>query len=142
MSRILVIDDDLEISALLKRALSGNSHYVQTASNGREGLRLLGESPYDIVITDIIMPEVDGFEVIMAIKKMPLHPRIIAISGGSAGIPKDDLLMVAKAMGVHRILQKPFLIDELIAAVGIPGACEDHGEHNALKMKSMMLACK
>ena len=120
MARILVIDDDPQISALLKRALSGNSHYVQTASDGREGLRLLGESPFDIVITDILMPEVDGFEVIMAIKDMPLHPRIIAISGGSAGIPQDGLMMVAKAMGVHRILLKPFSIDELIDAVGIP----------------------
>jgi CheY-like chemotaxis protein len=69
------------------------------------------------VITDIIMPEVDGFEVIMAIRKLPLHPRSIAISGGSANISQNSLMKVAKAMGVHRILHKPFSMDELFEAV-------------------------
>jgi len=84
------------------------------------------------VITDIIMPEVDGFEVIMAIKDMQHHPRIIAISGGSAGIPQDSLIMVAKAMGVHRVLPKPFAMDELFEAIGIHEVYEDRGGQIAL----------
>jgi CheY-like chemotaxis protein len=125
MARILIIDDDPEILTLLETALSGNGHNVQTANNGRDGLRLLGENPFDVVITDIIMPKVDGFSVIMAIKDMPLHPRIIAISGGSVGIPQDGLMMVAKAMGIQRILPKPFSLDELFAAVGSHELYED-----------------
>jgi len=117
MARILLIDDDPGILTLLETVLSGNCHNVQTANNGRDGLRLLEENLFDVVITDIVMPEIDGFEVIMAIKDMRLHPRIIAISGGSAGIPKDGLMMVANAMGVHRILPKPISIDELLEAV-------------------------
>jgi YesN/AraC family two-component response regulator len=117
MASILIIDDDPEILTLLKTALSCDFHQVQTARNGREGLKFINESRYDLVITDIIMPEFDGFELIMAIKEMQQKLRIIAITGGSTGISQDFIKTVTKAMGVHRVLLKPFSITELTLKV-------------------------
>ena len=107
MARILVIDDAEHIRIVLSKHLLRAGHTVDTAENGDEGLKLFGLNHYDLVITDVVMPEKDGFEVIMALKQMLSSVRIIVMSGGAARLDTQYLLKTAKTMGADRILPKP-----------------------------------
>ena len=117
MTNILVIDDEQEIRTVLKLALSSDTCRVQTAHNGLEGLRLLRRYPFDLVITDIVMPELDGFEVIMAVNRMLHPPRVIVITGGTMHLSREYLAEVARTLSVEQVLYKPFSIDELLDTV-------------------------
>ena len=116
MAHVLVIDDDEASRTLVKRMLDGVGHQVEEALDGAEGLRLFGEHPPDLVLTDINMPGLDGHDVIEAIRV--LHPEvpIIAISGGGA-TPKDELLLKASALGAAEVIMKPFEFRQLVGAV-------------------------
>ena len=84
MASILVIDDDPSIRTVFQRYLERLGYVVRVAANGREGIQLMEAEPPDLVITDIMMPEADGLEVIMAIRSKHLKVPVIAISGGHA----------------------------------------------------------
>ena len=116
MARVLVIDDDAEIRTIVEHMLVGAGHQVEAALDGAEGLRLFGKRPPDLVLTDINMPDLDGHDVIAAIRV--LHPEvpIIAVSGGGA-IPPDELLLKASALGAVEIIMKPFEFRQLVGAV-------------------------
>ncbi len=116
MARVLVIDDDEMTRTLVIRTLVGEGHEIEEAVDGQEGLRLFGENPHDLVLTDINMPGLDGHDVIEAIRM--LHPEvpIIAISGGGA-VGKEQLLLKASALGADQIIVKPFEFTQLVSAV-------------------------
>jgi CheY-like chemotaxis protein len=116
MARVLVIDDDEMSRTLLKRMLDAEGHQVEEALDGAEGLRLFGERPPDLVLTDINMPGLDGLDVIEAIHFQHAQVPIIAISGGGA-IPKDELLETAAALGAVEVIMKPFEFSQLVGAV-------------------------
>ena len=113
MARILVIDDEPDIVSMLETAL-GSIHRVHTAPDGRLGQKLLKEHAFDMVITDIFMPDVDGFEIIMQVNSMDPRPYVIAMSGYTGKYKFDCLPDVAAALGVHQILYKPFTIEKLL----------------------------
>jgi CheY-like chemotaxis protein len=116
MARILIIDDDEAIRRLFARFLEGKGYHVDCASNGREGLKMLEAEHPALVITDIMMPETDGLEVVMSVcGKEPPIP-VIAISGGMNAMPMDFLPM-AKKFGAHKVLYKPVDLDDLLDAV-------------------------
>jgi DNA-binding NtrC family response regulator len=117
MTNILVIDDCHEITTMLETILSSDTCYVQTAHSGRSGMQVLRTYPFDVVITDIVMPESDGFEVIMEINRMQPRPRVIAMTGGTVHLSREYLSGVAVAMKVQQVLYKPFTIDELLGSV-------------------------
>ena len=114
MTNILVIDDEQEITSMLKSVLSSDTCRVQTAHNGREGLKLIRRFPFDVVITDIIMPEIDGFEVIMEINRMPERPQVVVITGGTMHLSREYLAEVSRTLSVQHVLYKPFSIDDLL----------------------------
>lgn len=116
MARILIIDDDESILNVLKRFLTSKGYIVDSAGNGRQGLRLLEAEPPDLVITDIMMPETDGLEVVMAIRDNHPGTPVIAISGGMRTVPMDFLPMVKK-FGARKVFYKPVDMDELLEAV-------------------------
>ncbi|QBG47660.1 response regulator [Verrucomicrobia bacterium S94] len=116
MARILIIDDDETIRSVFKRFLCGKGYDVIVAADGRQGLRLVEESPVDLVITDIMMPETDGLEVVMAIRGKEADIPVIAISGGMHAMPMDFLPM-AKKFGACDVLYKPVELDDLLGAV-------------------------
>ena len=91
MSTILIIDDDAQLNLMLKSALELKGYSVDTACNGKKAKSLYQKNTYDIIITDIIMPEGDGFEVILDLRRMGLSDRIIAISGGGRTSAEDYL---------------------------------------------------
>lgn len=117
MARILVIDDDAGVRDTLSRALEhGGRHQVTVAADGREALRLAEREPFDLVITDINMPEMDGIEVMMTLSQQQPGLPVIAISGGGR-LPKELLLSSASLLGAVTSLPKPFGIQDLRDAV-------------------------
>jgi DNA-binding response OmpR family regulator len=116
MARILVIDDEPSVRELLCAILTQEGHEVVEAADGKAGMRLFRESPVDLVITDLIMPEKEGLETIMELRRDFPEVKIIAISGGGI-IHAKDYLNMACAMGAHRAFEKPFGVPDMLNAV-------------------------
>ncbi len=117
MAKILVIDDEEQLRDLLKQMLSRDGHDVTTAFDGVEGIRVFNEFKPDLVITDIIMPNKDGIEVITELLSKNPKIAIIAISGGRRAITAEFNLESAELLGVKGILSKPFTREQLREAV-------------------------
>lgn len=116
MSTILIIDDDEQFNLMLKSALTIKGYNVDTASNGKEAKALYQSNVYDVIITDIIMPNVDGYEVILDLRRMGMSDRIIAVSGGGR-TAADDYLITAKHFDVAATFNKPVDLQALRAKV-------------------------
>ena len=116
MPKILIIDDDDQMRAVIVAMLDRAGFEVLEAADGKQGLRLCENTAVDLVITDIIMPEMEGLEVIMGLKKKFPGMRIIAISGG-ARLQPQDYLHLAATLGADRTFTKPFERQELLMAV-------------------------
>lgn len=118
MSRILIVEDTRLMRDSLVDVLTASGHAVTTADNGVEAVDMIAEgAAFDIIITDIIMPEMDGIQAILEIQTMQPDARIIAISGGSARMEKAQGLETASRLGAVAVLEKPFEVDALLAAV-------------------------
>ena len=116
MKRILIIDDDENVRKLYGRYLSGQGYTVNCAEDGQEGLRLLETEPPDLVITDILMPNTDGLEVVLTMRKNNPDTPVIAISGGMRAAAIDFLPMVKK-FGACKVFYKPVVLADLLVAV-------------------------
>jgi CheY-like chemotaxis protein len=113
MIKVLLVDDDADFRAMLQSALQLAGYAVEVARNGRHALAVQRRSPADVMITDLFMPESDGFEAIEAFRKDFPATRIIAVSGG-APLVKTNYLDAAGLIGVDATLQKPFDVEELL----------------------------
>ena len=118
MARILVVDDDKRIRSMLEMMLVRAGHQVDTASDGQQALEHLAGTPVDLIILDIVMPEKDGLETIMEIRKKAPEMKVIAISGGGV-IEPNTYLEVAAGLGAQQVFTKPLDRGELLAAVNI-----------------------
>ncbi|MCD4768937.1 MAG: response regulator [Bacteroidales bacterium] len=116
MHKILVIDDEREILLMLKKMLERAGYLVDLALNGKEGMELLENDNFSLIITDIIMPEKEGLEIILEIRKRHPNIKIIAISGGGRLSP-EGYLESARHLGASKVFQKPFTQKEIISAV-------------------------
>jgi DNA-binding NtrC family response regulator len=115
MADILVIDDELQIRRLMARALEGAGHKVAEAENGRVGLDHFMARPFDVVVTDIIMPDVEGVELVRGIRTMSDVP-ILVITGGGR-MKQMGFLDIAAHFGATDTLAKPFRMGVLVATV-------------------------
>ncbi|MTI08958.1 response regulator transcription factor [Curvivirga aplysinae] len=113
MSKILLIEDMKGVRDSLSLILSMAGHSVVQAVDGNEGINKLKSDNFDLIITDILMPEKDGTEVIIESKKTNPNCPIMAISAGGNGIPADEALGIA-AHKADAILEKPFSKDDLL----------------------------
>lgn len=116
MKRILVVDDEAQIRTMLTQMLELEGYTVQAAENGEEGLALVGRYPFDLVITDMIMPVKDGLKFIMELIRDYPDLRILAISGGGA-IKAERYLTMAGYLGDIATLEKPFKREALLELV-------------------------
>jgi DNA-binding NtrC family response regulator len=114
MATILIIDDQEPIRVLLRRTLEGAGHKFLEASNGRIELALYRASAADLIITDIVMPEMDGLEMMVDLPRNFLNVKVIAISGGLEGAGP---LHVAKLLGARQTFHKPLDLEKLLSAV-------------------------
>lgn len=115
-ANILVIDDDPQIRTMLRFMLENVGYEVRDAADGKAGMSLFREKPADLVITDIIMPEKEGIETILELRRDFPSAKIIAMSGGGRLGP-EQYLESAKNLGAQRILTKPFSKENVLEAV-------------------------
>lgn len=106
-----MIDDHPMVRSVLRRGLESMGHSVHEAEDGRAGMALLAHLPVDLVVTDILMPEADGIEVLRSVRRATPRTRVVVITGlrdGGAG-----RLDNARAFGADAVLCKPFTLGEL-----------------------------
>lgn len=115
-TKILVIDDEESILVLLNDFLTSHNYDVYTASNGEKALKILEQTKIDLIITDIVMPEMSGIRIIYEVRKKNRNVSIIAISGSSQSKEFNNL-GIAKEMGAVAIFEKPFDLDELLETI-------------------------
>jgi CheY-like chemotaxis protein len=116
MIRILVIEDEPSVRHGLVRVLANAGYDVADTANGTDGLRLWREGGADLVLTDILMPDTNGIEVILELQKSAPDLPVIAMSAGERS--RDFALLAdAKVLGAVSLLRKPFSRDELLAVV-------------------------
>jgi CheY-like chemotaxis protein len=126
MNDVLIIDDEEDIRDALRRVLERAGYRVRAAEDGADGLTQMQQRAADIIITDIIMPKLNGVEAIAAMRERFPGARIIAISGGGNygtsdyqpnAITTSAYLAAANKAGAHIILTKPFDSADLLKAV-------------------------
>ncbi len=118
MAKILIVDDDPDIMESKRVVLESAGYEIMVASDGKKGISAFREKLPDLVITDILMPEKEGLEIIRELKRDFPEVKIIAISGGVNIKPEEeDYLKMAKQFGAIRTLTKPIEQEELLEAV-------------------------
>ena len=118
MSTVLVIEDNADFRQLVVNMLETAGYSVLSAKNGREGMKLVEAAPPDLIISDVLMPEFDGVELLRAIaKSADPRPPIIMMTGGGSGLPAASLLQISKVFGAAETLFKPFRRRELLEVV-------------------------
>jgi CheY-like chemotaxis protein len=114
--RILLVEDDELLRRGMRLILESAGYEVATAPNGVVALLLWMKQPFDLVITDLLMPEKEGVETIVELRQRRPTQKIIAMSGGGF-IMAEDYLRIAQALGVTRTLAKPFTPQTFLATV-------------------------
>jgi CheY-like chemotaxis protein len=116
MATILIVDDEEALQAVMKATLERAGHRTVAAKNGGDALAILDGITFDLIITDLIMPEVDGLEFIRYLRQTNRRTKVLAVSGGSCRLP-TNYLSVAVVFGADETLEKPFRPSDLAAAV-------------------------
>lgn len=120
--RLLIVDDNSDIRLTFRLYLEKAGYYVHDAEDGIAALSLLDEYPFDLVITDIVMPDMDGIELLLKVKQDYPTMKIITVSGkfdSAVGVDHEIsfYLSAAKSFGSNAILKKPVKYNELINCV-------------------------
>jgi CheY-like chemotaxis protein len=116
MGAILVVDDDVQVLEVISQILRLEGHQVTTARDGRDAISKFKATTFDLVITDLIMPEREGLETIAELKAFAQRTPVIAMSGGGRVGP-TDYLETAQFIGANATLAKPFARSELVRVV-------------------------
>ena len=116
MKQILIIDDEPQVLRMLRKLFEEAGYGVRVAADGEAGIKTYRETPADIIITDIVMPDKEGLGMIRELKRDFPEVKIIAMSGGGKNRP-DGYLTMAKEFGALRTFQKPIDVRELLDAV-------------------------
>ena len=118
MATILLVEDDDGVRDILHKTLVAAGHDVEDAVNGAVAVAAYRRQPRDLVITDLVMPEKDGLETIMELRRLNPAVKIVAMSGGGRSLGLGQLyLESARSFGAARILAKPFTSAALLTAV-------------------------
>lgn len=115
MASLVIVDDSPMVRHFIEKVLAESGHRVRSAGSGPEALRLLEAEPADLLLTDIYMPDGDGLELLMALRRRPRPPAVIAMSSNVVG-PKS-MLGIAQKLGAKIILPKPFKAEQLLVAI-------------------------
>ena len=114
--KILVVDDNKKFLSMLDEFLSENNYVVEISDNGNEALKKFADYVPDIVVTDIVMPDIDGIELLLQLRKINSDVKVIVMSGGNRG-HADAYLHMADKLGADAVLSKPFELRELLLEI-------------------------
>ncbi len=112
MKKILIIDDNVMVRKIIRNIFRNEGYEIEEAENGIEGLDMVKQEPFHLIITDILMPKMEGLELIIHLKRDFPKIKVIAISGG-----KPYYLYMAKKLGIESVFTKPVDPQELLKAV-------------------------
>src|SRR5687767_10649103 len=120
MKRVLLIEDNDDLRSMLRDELAAAGYDVTAVASAKAGLATLHKAPTDLVVTDIFMPERDGLETIVEMRRDFPQVKIIAISGGSSRLRNQhtDHLAIAHDVGADEVLRKPFKTAQLVDMIG------------------------
>jgi YesN/AraC family two-component response regulator len=110
---VIIVDDEEAIIDTVKTALSLNGYHCETAMSGTSALELINKTPFDIMITDIKMPSMNGLELTRKVKELKPDMKVIVMSGFFGNFPYDEAI----AMGASDFLEKPFSLRDLIKKI-------------------------
>ena len=114
--RVLFVDDDSILRSMLAVLFSCSGYQVHQAADGKEALRIHHRHPVDVMIVEMVLREIDGFEILRKVRAQPFMPKFIAVTGGGR-FPMQGCLRAAEQLGAHRVLTKPFQPENLLATV-------------------------
>lgn len=114
---VLLVDDDPDFRGMVRIAFLRAGYTVHEAENGNAALEVLAGHPVDLVVTDIIMPEADGYEIILRLKTQQSRPPLIAVTGGSLRL-RLELPGMARLLGAEAAFEKPVDLKALLAEAG------------------------
>jgi DNA-binding NtrC family response regulator len=125
MSRVLVVDDVRGVRESVKIALEAAGHETEAVDNGRTALELLRKDSYDVLVTDIWMPGIDGLSLIKALRADCPGLRVFCMTGGGAHMTIEAASSLAEIWGAEQVFVKPF--DETLLLSAIEGPAPDSG---------------
>ena len=114
--KILIVDDNNKFLDMLSEFLTANGIVVEVSDNGGEALKKFAGFNPDIVVTDIVMPDIDGIELLLQLRKINPDVKVIVMSGGNKG-HADAYLHMADKLGANAVLSKPFELAELMQEI-------------------------
>lgn len=124
---VLIVDDQPDFRGMLSTAFSRAGYTVEEAANGLAALARIEDRRFDLIVTDIIMPDADGYELIQRLRTMPDRPPVIALSGGSSRL-RMELPAIARLLGADSAFSKPVELSQLLdEAERLIGRDRDHG---------------
>jgi CheY-like chemotaxis protein len=114
MAKVLLVDDSNTLLKCIRRMLESGGHEVVALSSGRRAIEYISSSSVDLVLTDLYMPQPDGFEIVQSVRNLPQRPPLIVMSSNvlACGVFRD-----AQALGAAATLPKPFTADQLLTLV-------------------------
>ena len=113
MADILIVEDDDELRSVISRRLSLEGHHIAEAADGVAASQQLRVRAFELMITDIVMPDMDGLQLILETKKNLPKLKILAVTGGGATDPNLRLVLAQK-FGADDLLLKPFSLSDLV----------------------------
>ncbi len=113
MAKILVVEDRQAVRHVIARVLRQWGYTVDVAKNGRDALDRFAADPADLVVLDMFMPVMNGFDALVAFRRQYPDTKVVALSGGGEFV-MEDALAKAKKLGAHAVLAKPFLLEEML----------------------------
>ncbi len=113
MAKILVVEDRQAVRHVIARVLRQWGYTVDVAKNGRDALERFAADPADLVVLDMFMPVMNGFDALVAFRRQYPDTKVVAMSGGGEFV-MEDALAKAKKLGAHAVLAKPFLLEEML----------------------------
>ena len=118
MPRILIIDDNEAFKKMTCEILKSEGYEVLSASNGKEGVKLCRGQPVDLIVTDLLMPDMDGIETIRELRSTSPDSKVIVVSGGGTAGSGDEYLESVQVMfDIKHTFSKPFDMDQFLQAV-------------------------
>jgi CheY-like chemotaxis protein len=114
---VLVADDEEQIRDLLMHWLVTAGHTVTSVASGDEARKVIRQQNFDVVVTDVLMPDGDGIQLITDLKEAQPAARIVAISGGGRYVDGDNCLKIARGFGAHAAVLKPFSREHLLQGI-------------------------
>ncbi len=114
---ILILEDDEQFRNYLETILIEEGYRVTTVGDGKQGLARLAHERFDLIVTDIFMPETDGLRFLLEIGKRNLNVKVIGMSGGGARMFPREALEMSEAFGAQKSISKPFTKKEIVPLV-------------------------